>query len=127
MIPAPVDIEIQQGDRHEIYFRAQEQIYDEANEVWIAGDYIDLTGMTIRSQIRTSYSASSPAAEFTCTVITPQSDPDIKGSGMAYLLPSQTAVLTAGDYVWDLEISSGVNFNDTWFSGKATVKPEVTR
>lgn len=127
MIPAPVDLEIMQGDRHEIFFRAQEQIFDEATQVWIDGDYIDLTGMTIKAQIRTSPADSTIAAEFTCVVVTPQSDPDVKGSAYGFLLPSQTALLVQPTYVWDLEVSSDVDHVDTWFAGNVTVKMQVTR
>lgn len=81
----------------------------------------DLTGYTLRSMIRKHYSDAAAAQTFSCTSATPT-------SGVVNMLLSATnsALLTPGTYVYDLEIEKvGVVYKPV--GGKIVVNPEATK
>jgi hypothetical protein len=73
--------------------------------VKVAGIAKDLTGYAARAKIKTSKSATSDAAEFTCTIPAPSTDGIVKME----LLPAITANLAPGQYFYDLEIHTPDN------------------
>jgi hypothetical protein len=85
---------------------------------------IDLTGYTAALQLRTSYDASSPALSLS-------SGSGIVLGGTAGTIAvtasaTQTGALTAGEYVYDLELTSG-SIVTRLVQGRITVTPQVTR
>lgn len=84
------------------------------------GDPIDLTGYTGRSQMRKHYTSSN-SQSFTVSLNSSQ------GIVSLALTASQTANLTAGRYVYDVEVISGANVVSRIVEGIVTVTPEVTR
>ncbi len=84
------------------------------------GDAIDLTGYTGRAQMRKHYTSSN-SQSFTVSL---QSS---NGIVTLSLTETQTANLTAGRYVYDVEIVSGANVVSRIVEGFVTVTPEVTR
>lgn len=86
----------------------------------INGTGYDLTGYTVRSQMRATYSASV-SMSFTGT-LTNASD----GHFNLTMPADQTAAISASTYVYDTEIVSG-SFVARVLKGKALVTPEVTR
>lgn len=125
MLPGVMDLEIYQGDRHEIGLFIQEQIWNEATKEYIDGERMDLTGYTVRAQIRTKKTDENIAAEYTCTV-----DPDQEtnpGAVLCVLLPSQTQALTEGSYVWDIEFEQDPQNIFTYVAGSVKVVGGVTR
>jgi DUF4097 and DUF4098 domain-containing protein YvlB len=84
------------------------------------GDAIDLTGYTGRAQMRKHYTSSN-AQSFTVSL---QSS---NGIVTLSLTETQTANLTAGRYVYDVEVVSGANVVSRIVEGFVTVTPEVTR
>jgi hypothetical protein len=84
------------------------------------GDAIDLTGYTGRAQMRKHYTSSN-AQSFTVSL---QSS---NGTVTLSLTETQTANLTAGRYVYDVEVVSGANVVSRIVEGIVTVTPEVTR
>lgn len=83
------------------------------------GDMINLTGYTASSQIRKWYT-SSKYVEFTTAVNT-----DI-GVITLSLTANQTSYLTAGRYVYDVEITDNITISRI-VEGIITVNPNVTR
>ena len=87
----------------------------------------DLTGYTPRAKMRTSLSAAATSGTFTCRVSSPASN-GILTMGMPH---STTKNLTPGNYVYDLEIFTGVEGSESavqrLIEGTATVKAEVTK
>lgn len=82
---------------------------------------INITGRTYSSMVRANYDDVTPAATFTCTITNAAN-----GVLTLTLSATQTAVLQANNYVWDLqEDASGVV--TTVISGAFIVLPDVTR
>lgn len=81
------------------------------------GDPLDITGYTSAGQIRKSY-ASSNAVNFT-TLLT-------SGNITLKLTANQTANITAGRYVYDVELTKA-GVVTRIIEGLVTVRPEVTR
>jgi hypothetical protein len=84
------------------------------------GDPIDLTGYTGRSQMRKHYTSSN-SQSFTVSLNSTE------GTVALSLTAAQTANLTAGRYVYDVEVVSGANVVSRIIEGIVTVTPEVTR
>lgn len=88
------------------------------------GNALNLTGYTLRSQMRKSYGATSYTS-FTVVSATPAT-----GELTISLTDTQTSALKAGRYVYDVEIVSPVGDGSEVtrvLEGIITVTPEVTR
>jgi len=86
---------------------------------------IDLTGYTLRAQLRKSYGATS----YTAFTVEAADDPTT-GELTISLTDAQTSALKAGRYVYDVEIVAPVADGSTVtrvLEGIITVTPEVTR
>lgn len=82
---------------------------------------VDITGRTYRAQIRSQQDSTTIKASFTCTVTYGTS-----GQVTCVLSATNSAMLSAGLYFWDLEENaSGVI--STILSGNVTVLADVTR
>lgn len=89
------------------------------------GTAINLTGYTAAMQIRTSYESSSTVISLTSSsgiVITAAT-----GLLTINITSTQTAALTPGTYVYDLEITSGAGVVTRLIQGSVMVSAEVTR
>lgn len=84
------------------------------------GDILNLSGYTANSQIRKWYTSSN-AVSFTTTVNT-----DV-GTIELSLTANQTSSMTAGRYVYDVEIKDSANTVSRIVEGIVTVTPEVTK
>ena len=85
------------------------------------GVVLDLTGYTLRAQLRKKYTDALPSATFTATA----SDPT---TGIINLILSatDTAALTKGTYVYDVEIEkNSVVYKPV--GGRIVVMPEATK
>lgn len=87
----------------------------------------DLTGYTAKMQIRSSYSAST----FICELSTANGKITIDsllGKLSLKILDTETALIPAGNYVFDLEISSiSLQVVRKLLKGSISVYPEVTK
>lgn len=81
----------------------------------------NLSGYTARSQMRKSY-YSSTKQDFTVSVTSP-----VSGEITMSMSAANTANLTAGRYVYDVEIDNGAGAITRIFEGIITVLPNVTR
>ena len=88
-----------------------------------SGSALDLSNYSGRAQLRTSVDASSDSATFTVTKT------NASGGAMKMELQAATSsALSAGQYVYDLEIyTSGDSTVKRILQGTATITPEVTR
>lgn len=87
-----------------------------------AGLAFNLTGYTVRGQIRKSYASTSYVA-FSCGV-----QPGVIGKIQITLSAAQTAALKAGRYVYDIEIVETASGAVTRVvEGQVEVTPRVTR
>ena len=87
------------------------------------GSVKNLSGYSARAQMRSTKTASSIAASFTCTI-------PIPSNGIVKMeLPAATSSgMTAGLYFYDLEIhTSGDAIVKRLIEGKVTLNQEVTR
>jgi hypothetical protein len=91
-----------------------------------AGTPINLTGYTAALQIRDTYadtttdlSLSSPNGGITITAAT--------GTLAITATAEQTGAIAAGNYVYDLEITSSGGVVTRLIQGKISVSPQVTR
>lgn len=87
------------------------------------GSAIDLTGYTLRSQLRKSYHSN------TYTSFTVVSNDPTDGEITLSLTATQTSALKYGRYVYDVEIVSPAPASEVTriLEGIITVNPEVTR
>lgn len=84
------------------------------------GDPIDLTGYTGDSEMRKHYTSSN-SQSFSVNL------GGTSGTVTLSLTATQTANLTPGRYVYDVEVTSGSNVVSRIVEGIVTVTPEVTR
>jgi hypothetical protein len=85
------------------------------------GDKIDLTNYTAAGQIRKHHTSSNATASFTITNGT------TAGTLTLALNHANTAAISSGRYVYDVEILSAANVKTRVVEGIVTVTPEVTR
>lgn len=83
------------------------------------GDALNLTGYTANSQLRKWYTSTNSVSFSTTTN-------NSIGVVTLSLSSNQTAALTAGRYVYDVEISDGTTISRI-VEGIVTVTPNVTR
>lgn len=84
------------------------------------GSPLNLTGYTANSQIRKWYTSSNATATFTTSINANT------GVISLSLTANQTGAMTAGRYVYDVEISDGAIISRI-VEGIVTVTPQVTR
>lgn len=112
MSAARYNLVIDQGSDFAINFTVKED-----------GSAKNLTGYSARAQMRTSKTASSVAATFTCAISTPAN-----GTVTMSLPNATSSALTAGTYVYDLEIFTANNATVTrLLQGSVDLTQEVTR
>jgi len=83
------------------------------------GDPLNLAGYSANSQMRKWYTSSNAIATFTTNVA-------IDGIISLSLTANQTGAITAGRYVYDVEINDG-SATSRVVEGIITVTPQVTR
>ena len=85
------------------------------------GDPLNLTGYTVKSQIRKSY-ASQTAYDFTATVYS-----QLAGKIRLALTAAQTSAIKPGRYLYDVEITSSIGEKRRVLEGIIIVTPEITQ
>ena len=85
------------------------------------GAALNLTGYSAAAQIRTTYGSSNVSAVFTTSISA------AAGQVTLSLTDTQTSGLTAGRYVYDLNITSGAGVTTRVVEGQAIITPGVTR
>ena len=83
---------------------------------------VDISGMTLAGQIRKSYDSTSATATFTTALVTAAS-----GIYRLKLTNSETAAITSGRYVSDVELTLNDSTIERVHGGIATITPEVTK
>jgi len=112
MSAARYNLVIDQGSDFAISFTVKED-----------GSVKNLTGYSARAQMRTSRNATSIAATFTCTIATPTN-----GTVVMSLANGASSSLTAGTYVYDLEVFTANNAAVVrLIQGSVDLTQEVTR
>jgi len=84
---------------------------------------LNLTGYSVRMQMRSTHDSSTIALTFTTTVASPATEGKINLIATA----TDTAAIEEGIYVYDLEIESSAGSVTRLLEGQVTVSPEVTR
>ena len=87
-----------------------------------SGTALNLTNYSGRAQLRTSVTASSASASFTVTKTDAAA-----GKLKMELAAATSSAISAGQYVYDLEIESGGGTVTRLMEGNVKVTPEVTR
>jgi hypothetical protein len=127
--PAVQDITVRQGDRFDLFVRLRQKVWNPALNGglgdWEPGPYVDLTGKTVRSQIRTTSDAAAVAATFTPTI---SDQVALKGGCLLTLFPVDTRSLSVNG-VYDVEVETTATPTDTetFLEGAVTVKKDTTR
>lgn len=83
---------------------------------------VNISGYTVRSQMRRSYYSANASAELVCT-ITDASNGAITMS----LAAANTSNIKAGRYLFDLETTDTSGIKARILEGIITVTPEITR
>jgi hypothetical protein len=137
MIPGASHITLYQGDDYSYFFRLRSATWDDINEVWVPGAYLDLTNHVIKAQVRKSESDESVMAEFTPTLAA-QSGATLGGC-LLTLSGLETAAVQAThasgrtldskcpNWVWDVQITAPGGLVDTYLKGKVRCEAQVTR
>ena len=102
----------------------QGETYTNTNSVFLADGVtaMNLTGYTVASKMRKHY--TSTASHTINTTIT---NPATAGLIDSSLSATETSAITAGYYVYDLEITSSGGVVTRVVEGKIQMKPEVTK
>jgi len=82
----------------------------------------DISDLTLQAQMRKSYDSSSAAATFTASVVTGSS-----GIYKLVLSNSTSASISAGRYVYDVELILADSTIEKVHYGIVTVNPEATK
>lgn len=85
------------------------------------GQPLDLTGYTVRSQLRKSFQ-SSTAYAFTASVFNA-----VNGQIRLQLTAVQSEAIPAGRWLYDVEITSSVGVKTRVVEGIVTVSPQITQ
>jgi hypothetical protein len=85
-----------------------------------SGGQLDLTGMSAASQIRKTHSSSN-ATSFTTALA------NNTGTLTLSLNNAVTSSLSAGRYVYDVELTDSTSIKSRILEGIVTITPEVTR
>jgi|TARA_R110002074_G_scaffold398258_1_gene589866 hypothetical protein len=85
-----------------------------------AGSQLDLTGMSAAAQMRKTYTSSTAVAFGTLLA-------NNTGSLTLSMNNATTSALSAGRYVYDVELSDSSSVKSRILEGMVTVTPEVTR
>lgn len=88
----------------------------------VTNAYINVSGYTVRSQMRRSYYSQNASATITCT-ITDAPNGEITMSMTA----ANTSNIKAGRYLFDVETVDRAGTTSRILEGIITVTPEVTR
>jgi hypothetical protein len=117
-----MNIEIYQGDSRDIFFRVKRKVSSNPDSY----EYIDVTGCTVLSQIRPSYSSEVVLATFQGTIANQSTS---RGGVLLHLDPTVTSSLLPGQAaVWDCQLTfPGGGEVKTFLAGRVTVTPEVSR
>lgn len=119
-LPATYNLTLYQGDAWHMTIRVRERLPDDT-----LGDYVDLTGVTPKAQIRDAN--GELMGEITCEV-GDQGDPDELGMVRFSLLSDDTTDFsTASGSKWDFQLDYGGGEIRTYLGGNVSVKAEVTR
>ena len=97
---------------------------DYSNIITVAasnGQPLDLTGFTVASQMRKSYS-SSTAYNFTATIYN-----TLNGEVRLQLAAAQSSVIPAGRWIYDVEITSPTGAKTRVVEGIVTITPQITQ
>ena len=85
------------------------------------GQAVDLTGYTVASQMRKSYT-SSIAYAFTASIYVA-----VQGKVRIQLSAAQSEAIPPGRYLYDLEVTSGSGAKKRVVEGIVTVTPQITQ
>jgi hypothetical protein len=85
-----------------------------------AGSQLDLTGMAAASQIRKTFTSSNATAFATALA-------NNNGTLTLSMNNSTTSALSAGRYVYDVELTDSSGIKSRILEGMVTVTPEVTK
>ena len=97
---------------------------DYSNIITVAsttGAPLDLTGFTVKSQMRKSYT-SSTFYNFTASIYDA-----VNGKVRLQLNSTQSEAIIPGRYLYDVEITSGSGGKTRVIDGIVTVTPEITK
>ena len=87
----------------------------------VTANLLDLTGYTIESQLRKTYTSSS-AVSFASSITNPT-----QGQIEITLTPTQTSSIKEGRYVYDVKATTNGGMVLKLVEGSALVRPGVTR
>jgi hypothetical protein len=127
--PAVQDITVRQGDRFDLFVRLRQKVWNPALNGgagdWEPGPYVDLTGKTVRSQVRNTADDTTVRATFTPTI---SDQVTLKGGCLLTLFPVDTRALIV-NAVYDVEVETTATPTDTetFLEGAITLKKEITR
>jgi hypothetical protein len=102
----------------------QGETYTNTNSVFLADGVtaMNLTGYTVASKMRKHYTSTTAH-----TINTTITNPATAGLIDSSLSATETSAITAGYYVYDLEITSSGGVVTRVVEGKVHMKPGVTR
>lgn len=133
MVPGRSHITLYQGDDFSYYFRLRGATWNPALNSgaggWVPGAYLNLTGHTVKAQVRKTAEDESVLAEFEFTLAAQSGD--TLGGVLLTLAGDATAAvpptIPGKEWVWDVEITKPDGSNDTYLSGKVRTLAQVTR
>jgi hypothetical protein len=110
-MPDPANLEVYQGDD----YAATVMVTDSS------GNAVNLTGYAIQSQVRAGPADNNPTivCDVTCVFTAPNQ--------ITLSIPHATTTTLAGQYQWDLQLTSATGIVTTILAGGVAVTQEITR
>lgn len=116
-IPAPLPLTLYQGDSFSLFVRIK------ARDAGGTLVYQNLTGCTVKAQIRLNTEAPQVIAEFSANIT---EQVTLTGGIVLLLTPAQTAAMTELKAVWDCEVLYSNGDKRTFLAGSVALVKEVT-
>lgn len=108
--PTQQDLRLRQGDDY----------HGTISVTTAGGGPANLTGYTALAQLRRDVADADPTVDATFTT-------SVTGDQVTLFLPGATTATLTGDYVWDVEVTSGTGETTTLMYGRALVESQVSR
>lgn len=129
MTPYPKSVTVKQGDTYELGFRVRERVFNVLTGLWEPGPYRDLTGWTVRAQVKDEYTDEVAAMVFTGVILDQVATPGgvfLKLPGTQTHLVDISPETSSWEGVWDVVMIQPDADEFTYIAGKFKVKYRVS-
>jgi hypothetical protein len=123
MIPAQCDISLYRGDDFSLLVRLRSSIWDNYQQKFVPGPYVNLTGWTGKAQVRPSEDSPTVITEFQVIVL---DQTQLVGGVQLMLADEQSSLITVGG-TWDMQLTDTTDWVATYLKGNIILIKDVSK